>query len=67
MKKGSFVYAIDGKLVKTLLRDVPFNPGRYIAQWDGRNDLGAAVTAGVYFLRFRAGTYEKTQKLVLIR
>jgi hypothetical protein len=60
-------YDIEGILVKTICRKATYNPGHYIMQWDGRNDLGTNVTAGVYFLRFQAGDYAKTQKMVLIR
>ena len=35
--------------------------------WYGTDDLGREVPAGVYFVRFKAGDYEKTEKAILLR
>ncbi|MCZ6679835.1 MAG: T9SS type A sorting domain-containing protein, partial [Candidatus Poribacteria bacterium] len=34
-------------------------------RWDGRNDLGEAVTSGVYFYSLEAGDFRATRKMVL--
>jgi hypothetical protein len=36
-------------------------------QWDGTNDSGNDVASGVYIIYFKAGAYETTKKIVLIR
>ena len=35
------------------------------AHWDGRNNLGEKVAAGIYFVKFRAGNYTKIRKMLI--
>jgi len=35
--------------------------------WDGTDEHGLSVSPGVYFLRFKAGDYKETKKLLLLR
>ena len=35
--------------------------------WDGRDSSGNKVSSGVYFLKFKAGDYSTTEKLLLLR
>ncbi len=35
------------------------------AYWDGRNNLGEKVAAGVYFSTFKAGEYTATRKMII--
>jgi flagellar hook assembly protein FlgD len=35
--------------------------------WDGRDDAGKKLPSGVYFLKFQAGDYTATEKLILLR
>jgi hypothetical protein len=35
--------------------------------WNGKDDLGRPVGSGVYFYRIKAGNFEATRKLVLLR
>jgi hypothetical protein len=44
------VYSVDGRKVRTLVRGVR-EPGEYSLVWDGRDDGGRAVGAGVYYAR----------------
>ena len=55
-----------GRVVRTLLTGQQ-KPGRYGVRWDGRDDAGQTLAAGVYFCRFAAGDYRATQKLVVQR
>jgi hypothetical protein len=60
------IYDVRGALVATLLdRDVPAGPHR--ARWDGRDSSGRAVSSGVYYYRLRAGNFENSRKMVLLR
>jgi protocatechuate 3,4-dioxygenase beta subunit len=59
-----------GRLVRTLATAQSSISGRQsevIMTWDGLNDLGRRVPAGVYFLRLTATGFTATQKLVVQR
>ncbi|MCG3121197.1 MAG: hypothetical protein ALAOOOJD_04197 [bacterium] len=40
--------------------------GRYTVQWNGRNQRGLAVPAGVYFYQLRAPNFSATRKLLVV-
>jgi hypothetical protein len=60
------VYNISGQLVRTLDQGNR-NAGYYAVTWDGRNDGGARVTAGVYLYKLDAGGTTRTNKVIVIR
>ena len=60
------IYDLRGALVRTL-EDRDRLPGRYEVGWNGENDRGERVAAGVYFYRLTAPGYSQTRKLVLVR
>ena len=35
------------------------------AYWDGRNNIGEKVAAGVYFTTFKAGDFSTTRKMLI--
>ncbi|RKY00442.1 hypothetical protein DRP77_11475, partial [Candidatus Poribacteria bacterium] len=46
--------------------------GAYIGRdeaafWDGRNDSGEEMPSGVYFYRLKAGEFEATRRLVILK
>jgi hypothetical protein len=60
------VYNIAGQRVKTLARgDQP--AGYHTVRWDGQDQAGRRVSAGVYLCRFDAGSYSATNKLIVVR
>jgi len=59
------VYDASGRQVR-LLGD-RFAPGIQQVTWDGTNDRGHDVPAGVYFYRLEAGARSWTRKLVMVR
>lgn len=59
------VYDVQGRLVKTLLRGAVGQGVQRVA-WDGRSDAGARASAGVYFVKARAGTFTASRKVVLL-
>jgi hypothetical protein len=60
------VFDVTGRRVKRLVGgQVP--PGRHWAVWSGRDEGGAQVAAGVYFVRLEARDFRRTTKIVLIR
>ncbi len=43
------------------------NPGNYRIAWDGTNEVGAHVPAGVYYCRIASGSFTKTIKMILVQ
>jgi hypothetical protein len=60
------VYDVTGRLVKMLL-DEPKAAGRYQQVWEGRDNAGAPLASGVYFLRMNAGTKSFVRKMVMLK
>ena len=61
------VYDVRGRQVRTLEDPGSKPAGWHHVPWDGRNQRGDAVPAGVYFYRVRAGTSVKTGKVTMTR
>ncbi|MBI4410782.1 MAG: S8 family serine peptidase [Gemmatimonadetes bacterium] len=75
------VYDLRGRLVRRLIpaagcASVELLPGLYgredgtdpcvLTQWDGKDDDGRTVRAGVYLLRLRAGPYQETRRVLFL-
>jgi len=60
------VFDLAGRRVRTLA-DGTFGPGWHECAWDGRDDAGRAVGAGMYFAQLLAGAERRTVKVVLAR
>ncbi|MBN1884343.1 MAG: T9SS type A sorting domain-containing protein [Candidatus Krumholzibacteriota bacterium] len=60
------VYDAAGRLVRSLFQGRR-PAGVWTVQWDGRDDGGRDVASGMYFYRLRAGNFERTRKMVLLR
>lgn len=61
------VYDLSGRLTRTLMDGDEVSAGRREAVWDGRNETGRQVAAGIYFCRLEAGAYIETKRMTLIR
>jgi hypothetical protein len=61
------IYDVSGRLVRTLLDGELGSAGAHEIAWNGRDDRGLPVAAGVYFARIVAAGAESTRKLALIR
>jgi len=48
------VYNVVGKLVRTLLNEQEEPPGLHVIRWDGLDQGGRAVAAGLYFIRMES-------------
>jgi hypothetical protein len=55
------IYDVGGRLVQRLLRQ-PMEPGQHEVAWDARG-----VASGTYFVKFTAGTYTGTRRVVLLK
>ncbi len=60
------IYDILGRQVRTLI-DQFEEAGYRSVIWDGTNDQGEHVGAGVYLYQVRAGKYAKVRKMVLLK
>jgi len=66
------IYSETGQLVRTLV-DRELAAGRHQLSWNGRNQFGNAVAAGVYFCRMTATgkngatAFSKTQRMTLVK
>lgn len=60
------VYDVSGRLVKTLV-DESVGKGRHEVTWDGTDDSGQQVGAGVYLCRLEAGGQGDTAKIVRLK
>ncbi len=59
------VFNILGQRIKTLINNRALQAGYYSLRWDGDNDYGKKVSAGIYFLQFRSDNYYKTIKMIM--
>ena len=60
------VYDINGRVVNLLIdSDQPAGQGSII--WNGKNDAGMSVAAGLYFYKMQAGTFHQTNKMILLK
>lgn len=60
------IFEKNGRFVRTLV-DRDLDPGRYRATWDGRDQNGDAVRAGVYYYRLRASRTFNEGRAIVVR
>jgi hypothetical protein len=60
------IYSVRGERVRTLV-DEDRAPGAYHVVWDGRDQNGVTVGSGVYFYSLRAGTFQSSRRMVLLK
>jgi hypothetical protein len=61
------VYDLSGRLVRTLVDETTLAAGRHQTTWDGQDDAGRAVAAGIYIGRLEAAGRQAAQRLVLVK
>lgn len=59
------VYDASGRLVR-VLADGTLPAGKHQRDWNRRDQAGASVPAGIYFLRLDAGTHRDQRKIVVL-
>ncbi len=60
------VYNVQGRLIRTLVAET-VSPGDHTVTWDGKDELGVDVAAGVYLYRLVIGEHEEARKMILVR
>ena len=60
------IYDVGGRAVRTLL-SAPTSAGQHSLVWDGTDDHGRKLSAGIYWSQLRAGGYESQRKMLLIK
>ena len=60
------LYDVSGRLVRWIARG-SYPAGIHTALWDGSNEDGRPVPAGVYFLRLTTGREQETKKVTVVR
>jgi len=60
------VHDVIGRQVKTLVATEK-NPGLHSIHWDGTNDRGEIVAAGMYFYVIRSGAFIDAKKMILLK
>jgi len=64
-KISLYIYNISGQLVRQY--DGFYKAGYHNIIWDGVNNSGRIVASGVYIYYFKAGTYSKQMKMLLLK
>jgi len=57
---------LKGQIVRSLVNEKQFT-GIHAIQWDGTNQQGISVSSGIYFYRLITPSYQKIQKMTLIK
>lgn len=60
------LFDLTGRVILVMIDD-SLEGGRHEYAWDGRGSTGEAVASGIYFLRLRAGSTDRTRKVVIVR
>jgi flagellar hook assembly protein FlgD len=60
------IYDVRGRRVAELLNE-SLTAGDHEVMWNGKTDTGEPAPAGVYFYSFKAGEYETTEKLLMLK
>ncbi len=61
------IYSLAGQVVKTLIPNRTLTAGIHQVDWEGRDEQGRPVAAGVYLYRLAAGDKALVRKMTLLR
>ncbi len=64
---GISLYDVAGRRVRTIAHDRPMPPGAVDVSWDGRDDRGRPLPAGIYFVRLTGLNARATKSLTVVR
>lgn len=61
------IYDNHGRLMNTIVNGEHMTAGSYEVSWNGINDFGQTLSSGTYYARIKAGTFQKTRKMILAK
>jgi endonuclease I len=61
------IYDVTGRMVRTLANGNVLESGSHRLEWNGRDEGGTQLQAGLYFCRLVAGPVSQTRRMVLAR
>jgi hypothetical protein len=60
------IYNMKGQKVRTLVND-KLSAGQHSIVWDGKDDNSKQVSSGIYFYKIKAGDFQSTRKMLLMK
>jgi hypothetical protein len=60
------IYDTTGRLVRALV-DAPMTAGVHTIVWNGLDDAGRPCGSGVYFYRLKAGAFEQSRRMTILK
>jgi len=60
------LFDVSGRLIRTLV-DRPMTAGIHQIRWNGLDNQGREVASGVYFYRLKAGVFEQSRRMIVLR
>ncbi|NQV18707.1 MAG: M28 family peptidase [Armatimonadetes bacterium] len=60
------IFNLKGQKVKTLING-QLSAGQHSFVWNGKDDSIKSVSSGVYFYKLKAGSFEQTKKMILMK
>jgi len=60
------IFEASGRLVRTLSNE-PMVAGAHAVEWNGLDDSGKPVGSGVYFYRLKAGAFEQSRRMTILK
>ena len=60
------IYNIKGRKVKQLI-DGQISAGTHSIIWDGTDENNTPISSGIYFYKLRAGNFQQTRKMILLK
>lgn len=60
------IYNIAGQTIRILFNNETF-PGEYQVSWDGKDEAGKSVPAGIYFYKLEAVDFSVVKKMILLQ
>ena len=61
------IYDASGRLVKNLISSQHVPGDSYQVSWNGTNESGTSVSAGMYFYKINAGSFVETKKMLPVK
>jgi subtilisin family serine protease len=61
------IHDVGGRKVREMVRVDRQGPGSFAVVWDGRDEAGSSVAAGVYFACLRVGSVVRTRRVQVVR